>query len=125
MTSIQQTGISAELGKLIATDRTKGDLQKLEALKAQGQDAKAAAEFESLFASMMVKEMRKTMPEGFFGDATGSDVYGEWFDRHMGEALAQDDALGLAGILKSQLGLERVEGYEKASGIDTQNGGQR
>ncbi len=118
MQSINQGGISAELTKMVALDKTKGQIEDLQALKAQGEDEKAAREFEALFASMMVTEMRKTMPEGFFGDAAGSDVYGQWFDRHMGEALARDDALGLAGMLKAQLGLERVDGYERALPTD-------
>ena len=114
MNSIPDSGITGELSKLVATDRTKAQAADIERLRAEGANDKAAREFEALFASMMITEMRKSMPEGFFGSAAGSDVYGQWFDKHMGEAIAADEALGLAGMLRAQLGLEGIEGYEKS-----------
>lgn len=79
----------------------------MEALLARGEDAKAAKEFESLFASMLVKEMRSSIEGGFFGKGPGADTYGQWFDKEMGAAVAADNGLGLAGVLKVQLGLDR------------------
>lgn len=114
MQGIQSPGAAAELTRLVAGDQKTGQLDELKRLEAEGKDAQAARKFEALFASMLISEMRKSMPEGFFGDASGSDVYGQWFDRHMGEAIADDGGLGLAGMLKAQLGLSRVDGYVAA-----------
>jgi Rod binding domain-containing protein len=61
---------------------------------------------ESLFASMLVKEMRGSMSKGFFGDGPGSDIYNEWFDKSIGESIAADGGLGMVGMLKVQLGIE-------------------
>ena len=70
----------------------------------QGRDAEAARAFETLFATMLVREMRKTLPDGIFGPGAGSDVYESWFDQHLGRTLAERDALGLAGMVKTAFG---------------------
>jgi Rod binding domain-containing protein len=60
--------------------------------------ATVAREFESIFVSMLLKQMRGTLTEGMFaGDA--SDIYGGIFDEHMGRALADSGFLDLAGHL--------------------------
>jgi Rod binding domain-containing protein len=67
----------------------------------------AAKRFEALLASMLVKELRQTLPEGFFGGGAGADIYAGWLDTHLSEALAESDALGIAGMVKAELG--RIE----------------
>ena len=77
-----------------------------EALRArlEGGDVDAVArEFESLFASMLVKEMRNSLSEGLFGDGPGADTYAGWFDQHVGRQLADAGALDLAGMLRAGL----------------------
>lgn len=54
----------------------------------------AAQAFESLFASLLLKEMRNTLSEGFFG-SEGSDVLGGMFDMHMGQAMTEGSGLGI------------------------------
>ena len=66
----------------------------------------AAKQMESLFASMLVKELRGSMSKGLFGEGPGSDIYNEWFDKNMGEAIASDGGLGMTAMLKVQLGIE-------------------
>jgi peptidoglycan hydrolase FlgJ len=62
----------------------------------------AATGFESLFASMLLKEMRRTLQEGsLFGDDKG-DVLGGLFDHFLGEHLAQAGALGIGAMVKNQ-----------------------
>ena len=82
---------------LVSADQLRADL----ATEARpGEDgAEASQRLEGYFAMMLVKEMRRSMPEGFFS-GTGSDVYGAWFDEHVGAALSENDALGLAGLVK-------------------------
>lgn len=71
----------------------------------QHSDPKVAAEkLEALFATILVKEMRRALPNGFFGDGTGADTFNGWFDEHLGEALARSGALNLAGMIKTSLG---------------------
>jgi flagellar protein FlgJ len=72
-----------------------------------GNDPKAQQEvgkqFESVFASMMVKEMRSSLePDTLFGGDKG-DVFGGLFDFFMGQHLAESGRLGLAQVLQKQL----------------------
>lgn len=64
----------------------------------------AGRRMEALFATMLVKELRRALPnQGFFGTGPGADTYNGWFDEHLGEILARDAALGLAGQVKVAL----------------------
>lgn len=70
----------------------------------RGDAQETAREFEKLFGLMLVRELRRSMPTGLFGDGAGADVYEGWFDEQLGGALAERDALGIAGIVKAALG---------------------
>ncbi len=84
----------------ITTDATRPlDARTLTA----GEPREAAQRFEALLATMLVKEMRATLNEGFFGTGAAGDVYGGWLDQHVGESLAQRDALHLEGVLKESI----------------------
>ncbi len=92
------------------------EARTLEALRIVSEKAaEAGNEFESYFATMLVREMRRAMPEGFFS-GTGSDVYGAWFDEHLGAALAERDALGLAGMVKTALARRDAAFLEETGG---------
>ena len=82
------------------------------ARRAAGRDeaADAAREFESLFATMLVKELRATLPTGLFGSGPGVDVFEGWFDERIGEVLADNGALELAGFLKTALARAKAGG---------------
>jgi peptidoglycan hydrolase FlgJ len=57
----------------------------------------AAAEMETMFLSLLMKEMRQTLESDgglFAGD--GGDVYGGLFDFYMGKHLADSGGVGLA-----------------------------
>lgn len=65
--------------------------------------SKVAADFESLFASQILKEMRKTLdPETMFG-GDSADVYGGMFDMFLGQQMAQNGGFGLAKMLRETL----------------------
>ena len=63
----------------------------------------AAEGFERLRATMLVREMRRSLPEGFFGSGPGADTFEGWLDEHLGAALAEGNALGLAESLRADL----------------------
>jgi Rod binding domain-containing protein len=86
-------------------------LRRLEAAQRElrnGDHGDAAREFERLFATLLVKEMRATLPEGFFGEGAGSDVFDGWFDEHLGSALSEGRGLGLRVALERDLGLKQA-----------------
>jgi len=70
---------------------------------AQGDPKDAAARFEALLATMLVKEMRGSLGDGFFGKGPEGDVYGGWLDQHVGQSLADRDALHIEGVLRESL----------------------
>jgi len=70
----------------------------------RGDAAETARQFEKLFAVQLVRELRRSMPAGPFGQGAGTDVYEGWFDEHLGNALAERDSLGLAGMIKAAIG---------------------
>ncbi|MGD9857825.1 MAG: rod-binding protein [Planctomycetaceae bacterium] len=58
----------------------------------------AVQEFEGIFISMMLKEMRKTVGDGFFG-GDKADAIGGLFDMTLGEELGRNGGLGIAAAL--------------------------
>ena len=64
----------------------------------------AAREFERLLSTMLVKQMRSTLKDGFFPSGPGNDAYNGWFDEAIGNSLADSGTMGLLGQLKAQLG---------------------
>ncbi|MCA9138784.1 MAG: rod-binding protein [Planctomycetales bacterium] len=58
-------------------------------------------EFESVFMSMLLKEMRNSLDEGFFG-GEGSDSFGGMFDLFIGQHLAKSNAIGVSDLLVQQ-----------------------
>lgn len=65
--------------------------------------AHVAQDFESVFASLMLKEMRKTLEPGtMFGEDSG-DVYGGLFDLYLGQQMSQSGGFGLAKMVREAL----------------------
>ena len=82
----------------------------------------AAEKMEALFATLLVRELRRALPDGFFGKSAGADTFEGWFDQHLGQALADSDALGLAGQIKvsleMKLGAEEAEAEAESDAAD-------
>lgn len=76
---------------------------------------KSIEEFEGLFMSMMIKQLRETdSGEGFFpGDH--SDTYGGMFDMFMGQHLAESSDTGLEKLFNSAGALKQLEEHAKPS----------
>lgn len=63
----------------------------------------AARKFEALLATQLVKEMRKALPEGFFGDGADGDIYAGWLDQNLGNAIAKSGSLHLAPMIEKSI----------------------
>ena len=62
-----------------------------------------ATNFESMFLSLVLKQMRQTLePNGLFAQDSG-DVFGGLFDLYLGQHLAKAGGLGIGTMLKRQL----------------------
>ena len=89
---------------------------KIEQIKEVGED------FESLFLSLLLKEMRSsgTGEDGGLFAGESSDSYGGLFDMFLGQHLASSSPLGIQEIMveqyRKQLGSSGSEGQSPVSG---------
>ena len=72
-------------------------------------------DFEGIFVSMMLKEMRKSVGQGFFGDDK-ADAIGGLFDMTLGEQIARNGGLGIAAALSRY---QEVAETTETSGLST------
>ena len=108
------------LGLNVAAVQGDESLARAKALAERAQDAGAAEgatkqvseEFSALLGTMMVKELRKSLPDGFFGKGPGSDIMEGWLDDHVGRALADGWELDIAGLVRVGLENEGAEGAD-------------
>lgn len=65
--------------------------------------AAVAKMFESIFVSMILKQMRQSLDgESMFGGDKG-EVLGGMFDHFMGEHIAKSGGIGIANMVRMQL----------------------
>jgi flagellar protein FlgJ len=91
------------------------DFQSIAQLKAQARDDssavldKVARQFESLFTQMMLKSMRDAgLGEGIF-DSKQTRFYRDMYDQQIALHLSESGGIGLAEVIKRQLGGETPE----------------
>ena len=93
------------------------DFSGLAALRARAREDEEAAldqvsrQFESLFVQMMLKSMRDaSLGEGLL-DSKQSEFYREMYDKQIAMEMADGDGVGLAAVIKRQLGGSIAPGY--------------
>ena len=65
---------------------------------------KTTREFESIFLSYMLKQMRKTIPEDpIFGNSIAKDIFYDMYNDAISKELSIAGGIGLAKILYNQL----------------------
>ncbi|MEM7307065.1 MAG: rod-binding protein [Planctomycetota bacterium] len=78
-----------------------------------GDTEKAVDGFEKLLATQLVREMSRTLTDGFFGSGPGADTFTGWLEEHLGSALAESRALGLSEALRASLLSKGAEGQDR------------
>jgi flagellar protein FlgJ len=77
------------------------------AAQANSRDSRAidqvATGFESMFLSLLIKQMRQTLEPGTLFGSDQSDIQGGLFDLYLGQHLARSGGLGLGTMLKHYL----------------------
>lgn len=96
-------GELAPIQRPMLASSTEGLAAEAQRLQRAGEHDKAGREMESIFGVMLVRELRRALPQGMFGQGPGADVFEGWFDEHLGRALAERDTLGLSGMVKTSL----------------------
>lgn len=83
---------------LLATDQAEPLAARLRA-GGKAEVEQAATQFESMFVSLLLKEMRQTQEgDGLFAGES-SDTYGGMFDMYLGDYLAKCGPLGVRQFL--------------------------
>ncbi len=86
------------------------DFSSLAALRARAGEDRAGAldavsrQFESLFLQMMLKSMRDASPGGGLLDSKQTQFYRDMHDKQLAMGLSEQQGIGLAEVLKRQLG---------------------
>ncbi len=112
MSAISSSVMSSSLPMTSAAERgLMSSMNGSSILKADGskapasanQNARVAEDFEGVFASLLLKEMRKTLEPGtLFGEDSG-DVYGGLFDMYLGQQMTQSGGFGLAKMVRESM----------------------
>ncbi len=92
----------------IALGRAESRLQQLrpdrEGAAERARLREAAKDFEAVLLELMVKEMRKNVPESpIFGEDNGRKIFEEMLDSQYVRLMVQRGGLGLADLLVQQL----------------------
>lgn len=67
--------------------------------------ASVAQEFEQIFAQMMIKSMRSSLPgNSLFEESMGEKIYTDMLDGEFARVMAEKQSLGLAKVLVKQMG---------------------
>lgn len=86
-----------------------GEQARFQRLEQRGRsDSDAGLHFEALLATMMAKELRSGLEEGFFGSGPGADTFSAWLDEHVGRVMAERGAFGIAEIVDREM--QRTDG---------------
>ena len=107
--SLPPISMNLDTANLSAANLSAANLTEIDSLK-KASDAeikKVGEDFESIFLSLMLKEMRNTISNeeggGMFA-GEGSDTYGGLFDMFMSQHLASSSQLGIGKAIESYLG---------------------
>ena len=72
--------------------------------EAQAELGEAARMLETHFVTWLLREMRRTVPEGgLLPRGPASDIYEQMLDDSLGKAIAQGSGLGIARAIEQQL----------------------
>lgn len=114
-------GAASALGADAALASGSAQLDKVQSIASGARDAQspervaeAARQFEALLATMLVKEMRAGLEEGFFGKGPGADSFSSMLDEHLGAELAKRPLFGMTELLEGHA-RARVEAAANAA----------
>jgi Rod binding domain-containing protein len=108
-----------------ATLSTYNDFEGLASLRAQAQKDQSKAvdrvaeQFEGMFLNIMIKEMRKTVPESEFFNTPAINLFQEMQDQQVAMDMAKEGPLGFAKFLKANIQLQSSKpGEQKQEGFE-------
>jgi flagellar protein FlgJ len=92
-----------EASKTTKTDKS-GEISEADKAKELARIRDVSQQFESIFLSYMMKQMKKTIPEdSLFGDSNAKDIFYDMHYDNLGKEMSKAGGIGLATILYNQL----------------------
>jgi hypothetical protein len=83
----------------------------------------AGVRFEAMLGTMLAREMRRGLDEGFFGTAPGAETFHAWLDDFVGRAMAERGALGTGDLVRAFADRAPVEANENGDTSGDAGGG--
>ena len=83
-----------------------GSMNVVDPLQRAESTEEAAKQFEGLMLQLMIKEMRKTLPEGGLFSGSDMEIYQDLLDQAIADNIASGEGLGLAEQIMASLGEE-------------------
>jgi murein DD-endopeptidase MepM/ murein hydrolase activator NlpD len=77
----------------------------VESIRMSKDQLEAATAFESYMIEMMVKEMRKTVPDGMFSGGA-SEIFSGMFDQEISQRIAETGGFGFRDVMGQAMGVE-------------------
>ncbi len=127
MTAIDQSSPKLALDNNYQYDRALSSLQSLQGKtdlseEDLGKLKEAAQDFEAIFLTMILKNMRKSVPEsGLFGTGPGADIYAGMFDENIARTVARKGGIHLSDTIIESLAGKRHLGINGRTISDYQN----
>ena len=109
---------------LMGGDVLAGRVSRLASQDAGSEAEAVSREMESLFATLLVSELRKGLGDGFFGSGPGADTFNGWFDEQIGSSLASRSSLGLTEQIQEAI-IREQEAKAAANERASQEGGEQ
>lgn len=81
----------------------------------------AARQFESYLAQLMIREMKKTVPEGMF-NSPAMEVFSDLFDAEIATRLSEGQGLGLAAQITARITGQPLHGQAQPRGLRPEHG---
>jgi len=109
----------------VGTEKIKNSLTQADNAAADNDDEsikKACSEFESLFISQLLKEMRTTIPKsGFISGGKSEEIYTSMLDAQIAKNIAFNREIGISSLIRSQLEYLKNDGKNNDKNIPGQN----
>lgn len=98
---MELSGLNANLAGKLAEANAGREVSALARAARQEDPDEAGKEFEAMLGTMLAREMRRGLDEGFFGKGPGGDTFSSWLDEYIGRTMAERGTLGTGGLVKA------------------------
>ena len=96
-------GLSSIPVQPLPSDLSAGSLEQRLRSGNPGDIKKVAKDFEGMFVSLVLKEMRQTLGKNSLFGNDNADIYGGLFDMFMSQHITQAGGFGVAKMMEQQL----------------------